>query len=236
MIAIALITAGVFWVVAGFLWVGRRDARSHASRFQGLVETSPDALEEGMFSALVGEASASEPLEDPVDGASVAYLELRLERLDALGRRASLLVSEETTLLKVAGVEVALESAQIDVLEEPPELAEEMPSALVRALLEDTRHAFPAPDETRPQRGTKWELRRRRIRLGETLTVIGVAGPGPDGGLRFRSELGPLVVSPRTVSELVRDELSAPAAMDRMVAVAGAFGAASLAVALWLLF
>ncbi|MFK7987188.1 MAG: hypothetical protein AB8I08_14285 [Sandaracinaceae bacterium] len=223
------VIGGVFWIVAGFLWVARRDERRALAQLEG-VDPSVGELTAGTFSAVRGEVRSAQPETDPVTGEPVAYWEARLERLDDAGRRVRLLLVEGGEELTVDGVRVALHGAQIDIDEAPPVRAEGIPNEAMRALLEGTPHALPPPDETRPEKGVRWELTVRRITLGETLTLLGTPIKGDDG-LVFD---GLPRLTPTALEVIVEEERLASRAMDRLIVLAAVIGVGAFLAAVLL--
>lgn len=224
-VAVTVIGA-VFWTVAAFLWLARRDERRALAQLEGLALSRRDSLRDGAFSAVSGVVESERAETDPATGEAVAYYEARLERVEASGRRVLLHQKEAGERLQVDGVAVSIAGTQIELAESPPVVAEGVPNQAMRSMLEDTEHALPPADELEPLARVRWELTVRRIPLGATYTLLGTARTEGEPRIEGLPRLSPL-----PLEALVEAARLAAKAMDRVILATAAIGLAAFVVA-----
>lgn len=232
--AIVLVVGSVLLLVSAFTWVARREAVDRARRLASLRYTPLEAVMARRLTAVRASAVSDEPIVDPVTQEPVAFFEARLARLDGGDRTLRNLRGGPTVRLEdgTGSVEVQLEGADLALPWEELEATDGEPSPRMRQLLEEA--TLPVPEL---QRGARFVIFHRAIRVGDALTVVGrptllersaSSTEGYRGGTQatasFEVDEEGLVVTDGELETLQERERTDLRAMTRMVQIAAALG------------
>ena len=229
-VTLTIAVGSVLLVVCGFTWVARREEVAEVARLLRLQLMTLDEIADGELCAVEAKVAGPAAVQDPVLEETVVYFEARVVRRDRgdvlyarTGGEAVRLEdgSKRSALVELVGAEIAVPTVEL-------EEADQEPSPRMRALLEiedpEGKRAHERSDAAR------YTLEHRAVRVGDTLTLVGVATRGDDGEARFTSR-HPLFLTPEPLEALQarqRDDLKA---MDRMLQIGLALGVACLLAA-----
>jgi hypothetical protein len=134
----------------------------------------------------MGEVSAARTVLDPVLGEKVAFYSVELQRVGVPGPLLARSGGAELVIIDASGPSwIDLDAAEL-MIPVRTHRADGTPSALMQRVLNDAGVTVPEFE-----RGARYELHHRAIRIGEVLTVIGVAS----AGRRFDASASRLCVS-----------------------------------------
>ncbi|MBZ0117621.1 MAG: hypothetical protein K8H88_11530 [Sandaracinaceae bacterium] len=246
-VAIALTVGSVLLVVSGFTWAASVSRLARAAAITSLAVRPLASLREGVLAALRAkvraEASAEEPLVDPVTDHQVAMWEASVARdgailwADRAGEHLELEDESGRAILELAAAELDIEQQEI-------ESSLDEPSPRMSRLL--AAHERDVPERSA---GARFTLVHRAIAIGDELTVIGVpvvresersarksSYRGGNGPLpRLSASQGLTIVSERPLAELAAREAADVQSMKWMLRIAVAAGLGMLAIGLGLL-
>ncbi|MCA9609360.1 MAG: hypothetical protein KC619_27355 [Myxococcales bacterium] len=227
--AVTLLVAvgSVLLVISGFTWAARREELESVQRIKQLRPTRLEDAAPGELTALRGRVGAgSDTVEDPTSGEAVVWLEARVVRRDrgeelwakTEGRTLRFEDGEDgerTATVELVGAEIGLEPTEL-------EASDRVPSETMKALLSSIEADVPPEQPT-----ARYALERRALRVGDTLTLVGV--PQREGeALRFTSR-HPLYLTPEPLEALQQRLCDDVLAMDRMLKIGLALGIALIA-------
>lgn len=169
-LTLLLVVGSLLLVVSGFTWAARRDALERARDIERLRLSKLDTIREARLVAVRGRAVADDPTVDPVTDERSVFYEARLVRLDD-GERVlrTLRGGGEFAIDDGSGrAQVRLAGAELGLVWKEVEANEGEPSPRMKKLLEAGGFEVPAFE-----RGTRYAIFHRGIRVGDELTVVG---------------------------------------------------------------
>jgi len=226
-VTLTIAVGSVLLVICGFTWVARREEVAEVQRLLALTVRPIDDVTPGKLCAVRGRVAGPQKVQDPVTDEPVVHFETRVVRADRGGQLWAQSLgdtvrlddgSEDSAIAELVGAELGVPTDEL-------ERTDREPSARMRTLL-----AAASVEVPEPHASARYALEHRAIRVGDELTLVGVAKRGEDGRVHFTSK-HPLFLTPDPLEALQDRQRSDLSAMDRMLQIGLALGIACLLAA-----